>query len=58
VSIIALIGALIGFASHFPYWNWFGFSTCYVVVMIADHFVAWLLVGLVIANVVPAKKRN
>lgn len=49
VGFVALVGALIGFASHFPYWNWFGFPTEYVAIMVADYFIAWLLAGIFMA---------
>lgn len=50
VMFIALVGLIIGFVSHAPYWNWFGFSTPYVIVMIVDTFIGWTLAGLGIAR--------
>lgn len=50
VMFIALAGLIIGFVSHAPYWNWFGFSTSYVVVIILDTVIGWTLAGLVIAR--------
>jgi hypothetical protein len=47
---IALVGLIIGFVSHAPYWNWFGFSTPYVIVIILDTVIGWTLAGLVIAR--------
>ena len=55
VAFVALVGVVIGFASHFPYWNWFGFSTAYVMVIIADSAVAWALAGLVMARFVTGR---
>ena len=55
VAFVALVGAVIGFASHFPYWNWFGFSTDYVLVIIIDSTIAWTLAGLVMARLVKGK---
>ena len=52
VGFVTLIGAAIGFTSHFPYWNWFGFSTQYVVVTVADSTAAGLLAGLAVAKLV------
>ncbi len=52
VRFVALAGVAIGFVSHFPYWNWFGFSTSYTLVIILDSLVAWLLAGLVMAKYV------
>lgn len=50
VGFFALTGLIIGFVSHAPYWNWFGFSTAYVAVIIADHLVGWTLAGLAVAR--------
>ena len=55
VAFVGLVGVVIGFASHFPYWNWFGFSTAYVLVIIADSAVAWTLAGLVMARFVTGR---
>ena len=55
VRFVALAGVAIGFVSHFPYWNWFGFSTSYTLVIILDSLIAWLLAGLVIAKFVEGK---
>lgn len=52
VGFIASMGAAIGFISHFPYWNWFGFPTPYVAVIVIDSFIAWFLAGLMIARLV------
>ena len=50
VRFVALAGVAIGFVSHFPYWNWFGFSTSYTLVIILDTLIAWFLAGLVLAR--------
>lgn len=50
VGFFALAGLAIGFVSHMPYWNWFGFSTTYTLVMILDTCMAWLLAGLAVAR--------
>ncbi len=55
VSFVTLVGLVIGFAGHFPYWNWFGFSTSYVLVTIVDSVIAWFLAGLVMAKFVKGK---
>ena len=55
IGFVALVGVVIGFASHFPYWNWFGFSTDYVLVTIVDSAIAWTLAGLVMARFVKGK---
>ncbi len=52
VGFVALVGMAIGFISHFPYWNWFGFPTPYVAVIIIDSLIAWFLAGLIIARLV------
>lgn len=55
VRFVALAGVAIGFISHFPYWNWFGFSTSYTLVIILDTLIAWTLAGLVLARFVEGK---
>ena len=55
VRFVALTGLAIGFVSHFPYWNWFGFSTSYTLVIILDSLIAWLLAGIVMARFVEGK---
>lgn len=55
VGFVALVGLTIGFVSHFPYWNWFGFSDVYVLVTVVDSLIAWTLAGLVMAGFVHGK---
>lgn len=55
VGFFALAGLTIGFVSHAPYWNWFGFSTSYVTVMIADILIGWTLAGLAVAKFAKGK---
>ncbi len=50
VGFVALAGISIGFISHFAYWNWFGFSTSYVLVTIVDYGIGWGLAGLVMGR--------
>lgn len=50
VRFVALVGLAIGFISHFPYWNWFGFPADYTLVMTLDTLIAWALAGLVMAK--------
>ena len=57
VGFVTLTGLAIGFISHHPYWNWFGFSSAYVAVIIIDTVITWLLAGLVIAKFEAGKVR-
>jgi len=50
VGLYALVGLCIGFISHAPYWNWFGFATEYVAVIIMDTIIGWTLVGLAVSK--------
>ncbi len=52
VGFFALAGLTIGFVSHAPYWNWFGFPAPYVGVTILDIVAGWTLAGLVVAKFV------
>ena len=56
VLFVTLVGLAIAFISHLPYWNWFGFSTRYVAVMIVDILIAWFLAGLVMAALVTGQE--
>ena len=55
VGFIALAGLTIGFVSHAPYWNWFGFPAPYVGVTILDMTIGWILAGLAVAKFVPGR---
>lgn len=55
VGFFALAGLTIGFVSHAPYWNWFGFSVPYVAVTIADILIGWTLAGLAVAKFAQGK---
>lgn len=55
VGFVALAGLAIGFISHFPYWNWFGFSSGYVAVIVVDTLIGWVLAGLVMAKFITGK---
>lgn len=50
VGFFSLTGLIIGFVSHAPYWNWFGFSAAYVGVTILDSIIGWTLAGLAVAK--------
>ena len=52
VGFVTLVGVVIASVSHFPYWNWFGFPTQYVTVIVIDSLIAWFLAGLVMAKLV------
>ena len=56
VGFMALVGFVIGFVSHAPYWNWFGFSTPYVLVIILDSIIGWTLAGLAVARFAPSHR--
>lgn len=55
VGFVALVGLIIGFVSHAPYWNWFGFPAPYVLVTILDTAIGWTLAGLAVARFVPGR---
>lgn len=43
VKFILIIGFLVGFAFFLPLWNWWGFSTEYVVIRWANMMLGWFL---------------
>lgn len=55
VGFITVIGVAVGFVSHYPYWNWFGFPAAYVAVVILDIAIAMFLAGLLMAKLVRGK---
>ena len=55
VGFFSLTGFTIGFVSHAPYWNWFGYSASYVGVTILDIVIGWTLAGLVVAKFLHSK---
>ena len=58
VGFVALVGLVIGFVSHAPYWNWFGFSTPFILVTILDTAIGWVLAGLAVAKFAPSKSSS
>jgi hypothetical protein len=50
VLLVGLIGLLVAIDVDVSYWNWYGFPTSYLLAQLVDHFVGWLLAGLVIAR--------
>jgi hypothetical protein len=55
VGFVALVGLTIGFVSHIPYWNWFGFPAPYILVTILDTAIGWTLAGLAVAKFAPGR---
>jgi hypothetical protein len=54
IRYVGVIGFLIGFASHFPYWNFFGFDTDYTIITILDYTIGWTIAGALIGKFAPA----
>jgi len=50
VLLVGLMGLLVAIDVDVSYWNWYGFPTSYLLAQLVDHFVGWLLAGLVIAR--------
>lgn len=55
VGFVALVGVVIGFVGHVPYWNWFGFPAPYILVTILDTAAGWTLAGLAVAKFAPGR---
>lgn len=49
VLFVLGLGAFVGVTADLSYWNWMGYPTDWSLVNAADHVVAWLLVGIVLA---------
>ena len=56
VVFVALAGLAAASIIPFPFWNWFGFPTPYVVVTLLDTLIAWFLAGLVMAALVTGQE--
>ena len=49
VKFILVLGLLVGFTFFLPLWNWWGFSTEYVVIRIINNLVGWFLAGTAVS---------
>jgi hypothetical protein len=49
IKLVLILGVLIGFAFFIPMWNWWGFSTEYVLVRWLNMLVGWFLAGTAIS---------
>lgn len=58
VSFIVTIALAVSLIAFVPNWVWFGYPSRWVLTMMADTLVAWLLAGLVIAKVAVMKPRG
>ena len=47
---VALIGLLVAILGIFPAWNWWHFSTSYILVTCLDLLIGWTLAGLLMAR--------
>ncbi len=52
VLFVVVIAVTVGVLGELPNWNWWGFSTSYVLADFVDLIVGWGLAGLVMAKVV------
>jgi hypothetical protein len=51
VSFVVTLGLAVGLIAFVPSWIWFGYTSRWLLTMLADTVVAWFLAGLVIAKV-------
>lgn len=51
VLVAALVSIIAAVTTHLPNWNWWGFSTGFTLVSMADQVIAWTLAGLAIAAI-------
>jgi len=51
VAFLAIVGLAASVIVDLPNWNWWGFSSAYTAVNLADSTLTWLVAGLVIAKV-------
>lgn len=55
VAFVAAIGVLIWMGGHVEEWNWFSFSTAYLMMELGAILIGWILAGLVMAKFVRGK---
>lgn len=51
--VVMIVGVIVAFSAHFPYWNWFNFPLDFTLVSMADSLISFLLLGLTQAAFVP-----
>jgi hypothetical protein len=51
VLLVALVGFITTLDVDASYWNWYSFPTGYLLAQLADHVLAWLVAGLVMARI-------
>ena len=51
VIFVTIFALAAGIVCHLPQWNWWGFSTPFTLLEIADLLIGWTLAGFVIAKV-------
>ncbi len=54
IGYVGVIGFLIGFGSHVPYWNFFGFDINYTIITILDYTIGWTIAGAIIGKLAHA----
>lgn len=55
VAFVTAIGVLIFVGGHVEEWNWFSFSTAYLMMELGAIVIGWILAGLLIAKFVRGK---
>jgi hypothetical protein len=45
-ALLALVGVIVAFAVHAPYWNWLHFPLSFTLVAVFDSIVGFLILGL------------
>jgi hypothetical protein len=55
VAFVAAVGVLIFIGGHVEEWNWFSFSTAYLMMELGAIVIGWFLAGLVMAKFVRGK---
>ena len=55
VAFVAALGVMIFIGGHVEEWNWFSFSTAYLMMELGAIVIGWILAGLVMAKFVRGK---
>lgn len=51
IKLIIIVGILVGLTFFLPLWNWWGFSTSYVIIRWANMLVGWFLSSLAVSYI-------
>jgi len=55
VSFVSLVGLIPFLTINLPYWNWYGFPTTFTLAQLADQFLGFIFIGVVVGAILKPK---